>query len=120
MNALKTYFTWRTLLTMPGMAVLLVCWAGCATSPTAYKTFASIGYAVDAAMTVAAEAKADGHLSDDQWLDLSLRHEQYRVVYRAGLIAAQMDTKAIASPQVQDLAAELVRVINVFVIPTSP
>lgn len=96
--------------------LLLLASSGCATSAkqAAYKSLATVGYSVDAAMKAAADLKVAGKISDTDWGKIAQAHERYRLAYGAAIVAAKLDYSTISPVELTGLAQAVLDAIAPF------
>lgn len=77
---------------LPFLAALLLC--GCQSpSPqtTAYKSLATVGFAVDSATQAVADLYKAKRITQAEWISFATTHEQYRIAFASAVEAASLD-----------------------------
>lgn len=101
------------LLLAPAAGTLCLS-TGCKHSPQtlAYKSLASVGASVDAAMLAYFDLVKQGKLSNDAQVQVMNLHMKYQPVFHTAVLAAKMDLNSVAPAELVTLATSLIDTIN--------
>ena len=110
----------RTAIT--GLLFVAFLLTGCQTGQvTAAKSLAVIGYTVDSAMKLYADANARGLIKPEQRAKITQLHDQkFAPVYRTAITTAKLDYTKATPEDVSKIAFELIALINNVVNPNQP